>query len=337
MKKPLFEKQVHFQGSKVLEVNKQNLDEDSSSSTDAEEGTCSRIRTLTTSPKHEFPYHKVPTQVLVVNVLLLPAKYFRQIPQKDGLSKNKVPIEEGVKAEDILNRMLEGEMKVTPKELWAVAPKLWVALKEILMSKRSVRDESNQDLETDNNQSQQKLVSVNSLEKPERRQEIIKIENGDIVEVWAVADPVLQFLEKLSPEEQDCQVFAIEEKEKVEKSAPDMAHLRVVPAIVNGVSKEEVLLDSRSQIVSMTKKVAAANKVAGDPNLSIQMQNANGSLSRTYRLARNVLFMLEGVTVLLQVHIMEEAPCYESPREERVSHAFTHLISNIKSYNGVKI
>jgi len=66
-------------------------------------------------------------------------------------------------------------------------------------------------------------------------------------------------------------VFAIEEKEKVEKSAPDIAHLRVVPAIVNGVSKKEVLLDSGSQIVSMTKKVAAANKVAWNPNLSIQM------------------------------------------------------------------
>jgi len=31
------------------------------------------------------------------------------------------------------------------------------------------------------------------------------------------------------------------------------------------------------------------------------------------------------------------ATCYESPREERVSHTFKHLISNIKSYNGVKI
>jgi len=87
--------------------------------------------------------------------------------------------------------MLEGEMKVTPKELWAVVPKLWVALKEILMSKQSVRDESNQDLETDNNQSQQKLVSVNSLEEPEKQQEIIKIENGEVVEVWAIANLVL--------------------------------------------------------------------------------------------------------------------------------------------------
>jgi len=174
-----------------LEVNRQNLDEDSSSSTDTEEETSSRIRTSTTSQKHEFPYRKVPTQVLVVNVLLLPAKYFRQIPRKDIPSKNKVPIKEGVKAEDILDRMLEEEMKVTPKELWAIVPKLQVALKEILTSKQSVRDESNQDLEMDDNQPKQKLVSVNSLEKPKKRQEIIEIENGDIVEVWAIADLVL--------------------------------------------------------------------------------------------------------------------------------------------------
>jgi len=35
--------------------------------------------------------------------------------------------------------------------------------------------------------------------------------------------------------------------------------------------------------------------------------------------------------------ILKEEPCYESPGKERVSHAFEHLISNIKSYNRVKI
>jgi len=104
-------------------------------------------------------------------------------------------------------------------------------------------------------------------------------------------------------------VFAVEEKEKVEKPALDMVYLRVVPAIINRVSEEEVLLDSGSQIVSMTKKVAIANKVACHPNLSIQIQSANGSLSRTCGLARNVPFTLGGgVTVLLQVHIMKETP-----------------------------
>jgi len=135
MKKPPFKKQVRFQGGKVSEVNKQNRDEEKSSSTNTEEGTRSRTRTSTTSQKHKFPYRKVPTQVPVVNVPLLPAKYFRQIPKKDSLLKNKAPIKEGVKAEDILDRILEGEMKVTPKELWAIAPKLRAALKEILTSK----------------------------------------------------------------------------------------------------------------------------------------------------------------------------------------------------------
>ena len=59
----------------------------------------------------------MPIQVPVVNVLPLPAKYFRQFPQRDIPVKNKAPIEEEVKAEKILDRILEGEMKVTPKEL----------------------------------------------------------------------------------------------------------------------------------------------------------------------------------------------------------------------------
>jgi len=37
--------------------------------------------------------------------------------------------------------MLEGEIKVTPKELWAVVLKLQIALKKILISKRSNKDE----------------------------------------------------------------------------------------------------------------------------------------------------------------------------------------------------
>jgi len=34
---------------------------------------------------------------------------------------------------------------------------------------------------------------------------------------------------------------------------------------------------------------------------------------------------------------LKGGPYYESPRKEKVSHAFEHLISNIKSYNKDKI
>jgi len=51
----------------------------------------------------------------------LSAKYFRQFQKKEILLKLKALIQEGIKAKDILDRILEGEMTVTPKELWAIA------------------------------------------------------------------------------------------------------------------------------------------------------------------------------------------------------------------------
>jgi len=117
IKKLPFKRQVCFQSSKVLEVNKQNQDKKESSPERAENRTRSRSRMLTISQNHEFPYQKMPIQIPVVDVPLLLAKYFRQFPQRDMPVKNKVPIEKEVKAEEILDRMLEREMKVTPKEL----------------------------------------------------------------------------------------------------------------------------------------------------------------------------------------------------------------------------
>ena len=289
-------------------MDRENQEEATTSSLDLEAGNRGRTRTSTTSHKHDFPFCKVPTQVPVVDVLPLLAKYFRQLPRKDVPAKNKAPIEEGVKAEDILERMLEGEMKVTPKELWAVAPKLHAALKEILSSKQSAKESPDATLEAEGSQPQKNLVLVNCLAEPQISQESLEIKDGEIIEVWAVADPVLQFLEKLDPLEREYQVFSMEKEERLEKAALDIAHLRVVPVVINGIGEEEVLLDSGSQIVLMTRKVAAANKVTWDPNLSIQMQSANGSLSRTYGLLRNVPFTLGRVTVLLQVHIMEDVP-----------------------------
>ena len=67
--------------------------------------------------RNEFLYRGVLIQKPVVEVPPLPAKYFRQFQKKDIPPKLKAPIEEGVKAEDILERMLEGEMTVTLMEI----------------------------------------------------------------------------------------------------------------------------------------------------------------------------------------------------------------------------
>jgi len=101
---------------------------------------------------------------------------------------------------------------------------------------------------------------------------------GEKTELWTVKDSVVQFLETLHPSERAYQVFVSKEGIR-EESVPEMAHLRVVPVLVNRVTEEEALLDSSSQIVSMTRDVTAANKISWNPGLSIQLQSANGSLS----------------------------------------------------------
>jgi len=242
-----------------------------------------------------------------VEVPPLPAKYFRQFQKKEIFLRPKAPIEDGVKAEDILDRILEGEMTVTPKELWAIAPKLQIALKEILTSRRASAEGKELSLKQARQTPETNVVEIDSLQGPMAIQAEVEVAPEEKTELWTVKDLVVQFLETLHPLERAYQVFVLEECAR-EASAPEMAHLRVVPVLVNGVTEEEALLDSGSQIVSMMRDVIAANKISWDPSLSIQLQSANGSLSRTCRLAKNVPFMLGDVTVLLQAHIMETAP-----------------------------
>ncbi|KXN88528.1 hypothetical protein AN958_07208 [Leucoagaricus sp. SymC.cos] len=52
--------------------------------------------------------------------------------------------------------------------------------------------------------------------------------------------------------------------------------LRVIPALINKVYKEEALLDSESQIVSMSHEAVSTCKITWDPELTINMQSANG-------------------------------------------------------------
>jgi len=75
-----------------------------------------------------------------------------------------------------------------------------------LTSKRLNKNESREDKDQEkgDSQPQKKVMSVNSLESPKKQQKVIEIEDGEVVEVWAMADPILQFLEKLSSKERSC-------------------------------------------------------------------------------------------------------------------------------------
>ena len=69
-------------------------------------------------------------------------------------------------------------------------------------------------------------------------------------------------------------------------------------------------MDSGSQIVSMSERVALTTGLTWNPDICIHMQSANKQVEKTLGLARNVPFLLGDLTVYLQVHIIRD-PAYD--------------------------
>jgi len=47
--------------------------------------------------------------------------------------------------------------------------------------------------------------------------------------------------------------------------------------------------------------------------------------------------MFARISTIYVLNLETSEKCYESPKQEKVSPAFEHLIQNLKAYNGVRI
>lgn len=115
-----------------------------------------------------------------------------------------------------------------------------------------------------------------------------------------VPDPILQYLESLPADMEPKQIFV----------GPSSAPLRVVYAAINGQGEVACIIDTGSQIVSMSLAAAKEAKLSWDPSIRIYMESATGSLARSLGLARNVPYKFGEVTIYLQVHVLEK-PAYD--------------------------
>ena len=115
-----------------------------------------------------------------------------------------------------------------------------------------------------------------------------------------VPDPYVQYLASITSDEFPKQVYVGE----------DSAALRCIFPTVNSLRLVESVIDSGSQIVSMALSEAEELMLTWDPDVQIYMQSANGQLKKSAGLARNVAFDFGGITVYLQVHIIDQ-PAYK--------------------------
>jgi len=55
----------------------------------------------------------------------------------------------------------------------------------------------------------------------------------------------------------------------------------------------------------MAKQVVIKQGLTWDPNLVVNMESASNYVEKTLGMARNVAFLMGGLTIYLQVHILE--------------------------------
>lgn len=115
--------------------------------------------------------------------------------------------------------------------------------------------------------------------------------------VIRIPDPYETYVRSLGPHEQPRPITVAKESHS----------LRAIHALVGDRYEVDCVIDSGSQIVSMSKATCHALGVPYDPTIVLNMQSANGSVDSSLGLARNVPFRIGELTVYLQVHVIREA------------------------------
>ncbi|KAJ6524684.1 hypothetical protein DFH09DRAFT_1418312 [Mycena vulgaris] len=86
--------------------------------------------------------------------------------------------------------------------------------------------------------------------------------------------------------------------------------IRSILPLVDNREIIESIVDGGSQIIAMSESVCHDLALSYDPRIVLRMQSANGSITPSLGLARNVPFTVGDITVYLQVHIVRN-PAYD--------------------------
>ncbi|KAJ7051592.1 hypothetical protein C8F01DRAFT_1339229 [Mycena amicta] len=92
--------------------------------------------------------------------------------------------------------------------------------------------------------------------------------------------------------------------------AADSTAIRTILPIVDNQQHIESIVDPGSQICAMSESICHNLALSYDPTIILQMQSANGAISPSLGLARNVPFKIGNITLYIQVHIVRN-PAYD--------------------------
>jgi hypothetical protein len=86
--------------------------------------------------------------------------------------------------------------------------------------------------------------------------------------------------------------------------------IRSILPIIDNQQQVESIVDPGSQIIAMSEAVCHDLALTYDPRVVLRMVSANGSVSPSLGLARNVPFRIADIVLYLQVHVVRN-PAYD--------------------------
>ena len=269
--------------------NKRNVSETTSETRDVPELPFVNVPPLPTVVRGQTKTNSVPVNEDSVEKLLDIPK----LPVEPSF-KNKVPLRSDERAKDMVQDALKNTICITLEDFLNVSEPGRQELKRLLVKqKKSVSFAEVDSVEN----TTEAIETISAAKLPCASYEILAEDtNGMAKGSVVVSDPVMQYFNTLAPGEKPKSVVV----------AAESHALRTVYPLINGVGEVESLLDPGSQIVSMSKDVAAQLQVTWDPDIVVHMESANKSLEKTLGLAKNVPFVFGPITVYLQVHVIEK-------------------------------
>ncbi|KAJ7705344.1 hypothetical protein B0H17DRAFT_1126196 [Mycena rosella] len=229
--------------------------------------------------------------------------------------KLKAPIQRDGLTEEMLERINSTEVTVKLGDLFGISKDLREGEKLRLTRVRQLLKDRELALPNEVLNMEQQVVAEPTLQDCQLLGDALDL--GDLPEVQGVfvttvaaegipagslvaQDPYLQYLEGLSEDEGPKQIYV----------ARDSVPLRVTFPYVNSQGPVECVLDTGSQIVSMSLEEAQKCGLVWDPTINIFMQSANGQLEKSMGLAKNVPFRWGELRIYLQVHVIR-SPAYK--------------------------
>jgi hypothetical protein len=85
--------------------------------------------------------------------------------------------------------------------------------------------------------------------------------------------------------------------------------IRSILPVVDNKQQVESMVDGGSQIIAISEAISHELSIPYDPRIILKMQSANGAVTPSLSLARNVPFRIWDITLYLQVHVLR-SPAY---------------------------